>query len=233
MDILLGGAVLSMYNIALISYHPATRTATAHQDNELQLLRRFAAALVQQGHQVWWVSATDTADALADDAGLVAAGEAGLPATCRYIVPCRAYRLEGVQLFCTDRTLWQEPALYTRLFTFLSLLQRELPCRVWHAWGSTPAPYLVVYTARFLDLPAVVSYGQAYLQEGPQQPFPWQWVAQHTTRALVFSPMDREQLRATSGITSAQIQLVLPHLPSFLATMQALYGRLSPPQGLR
>jgi Glycosyltransferase Family 4 len=220
-----------MPNIALISYHSAAYAATAHGDHELRLLRQFAAALVQQGHAVWWVSATDTADALARDASLEATGEAGLPATCRYVVPCQTYTLAGVRLFCADRTLWQEPALHTRLFTFLRLLQRELPCQVWHAWGSPPAPYLAVYTARFLHLPTVVSYGQAYLQEGPQQPFLWQWVAQHTTRAVVFSPADRTPLRATSGITLDRVQVVPPHLQSLLATMPALYSQLSPLKG--
>jgi hypothetical protein len=220
-----------MPNIALISYHSAAHAVTVHGDHELRLLRQYAAALVHQGHAVWWVSATDTADVLASDACLVATGETGLPATCRYVVPCQTYTLAGVRLFCTDHTLWQEPALHTRLFTFLSLLQRELPCQVWHAWGSIPAPSLAVYTARFLHLPTVVSYGHAYLQEGPQQPFLWQWVAQHTTSAVVFSPADRAHLLATSGITLDRVQVVPPHLPSLLATMPVLYGRLSPPQG--
>jgi hypothetical protein len=218
-----------MLHIALISYHPSMPAATAYDDRELLLLRQYAAALVERGHSVWWVSATDTADALASDACLVSMGANGLPATCRYVVPCQAYVLAGVRLFCVDRILWQEPALHTRLFTFLCLLQRQLPCTVWHAWGSSPAAYLAVYTARFLGLPAIVSYGQAYLQEGPQQPFPWQWVAQHTSMALVFSHTEREQLLTTSGMTPAQVQVAQPDLQTLPASMQALYESLHCP----
>ncbi len=196
--------------VCLISYHPVTSAGDAARLDELQTLRHYAAALVQHGLQVSWVCSTDTVEALADDAGLVAMGEDGLPRTCRYVIPCKAYGLEGIQLFCADRSLWQERSLHTRLFTFLCLLQRELPGAVWHALGVFPAPYIAVYTARFLSLPAVVSYSRASLRDQPQHVFEWQWVAQHTSLALVANTADQQRLLETRGVQPARVQVMPP-----------------------
>jgi hypothetical protein len=215
--------------LGIISYHPTAASAHSEERCELLALCQYAIALVQQGQQVWWLSSTTTADACAADARLVAAAKDDLPATCQYAAPCQTYTLAGMQLFCVDQTLWQQPPLRTRLFTFLGLLQRELPGTVWHAWGTVPAPYLTVYTARFLGVPAVVSYGQSYLRDGPQERFIWHWVAQQVSMALVSSAADRERLLATSEVTPAQVRVVPPPLPARLHTMIALYESLRRP----
>jgi hypothetical protein len=141
-------------------------------------------------------------------------------------VPGQAYDLASLQLFCIESTVWQDPALHTRLFTFLHLLQRALPAALWHAWGRAPAPYLTVYTARFLGLPVIVSYSPAALREETPEPFLWQWVAQSTSLAWVFSQTDRERLLATSGTTPDKLQVVQPELPALLAAGLAFYQQI-------
>jgi hypothetical protein len=183
-------------------------------------------ALAQQGHQVQWVSSPDTVDASIADVPLIAEQTDSLPETCRYVVPCRLYRLHEVRLYCIDRAVWQERPLHTRLFTFLCLLQRELPCQVLHAWGTFPAAYLAVYVARLIGLPAVVSYDTQALDGGPQQAFEWQWVARHVSMALVASGVDGETLATTSDVARARLRVVPTETLAAVGALTELYTSL-------
>jgi hypothetical protein len=212
--------------IGLVSHHPRDTATATEVDDDFVRLRWCAAALVRQGLQVDWLTSTDTVDALADHVHLRPAGDDALPPTCRYVLPCQPYDFKGVRLFCVDRTLWQERSLHTRLFTFLCLLQRELPYTALHTWGPISVAYLGVYTARFLGLPAVVSYGRQTLQDGPQETYLWQWVARHATRALVASCIDRERLLAHSDLTLVRVHVVNPALRALGRTMVAQYQSL-------
>jgi glycosyl transferase family 4 len=218
--------------IGLISYHlssPGTETSNWHDP---MLLGQYAVALAQQGHQVQWVSSPDTVDVYAADVPLVTDQADSPPKTCRFVVPCRLYHLHEVRLFCIDRVVWQERPLLTRLFTFLCLLQRELPCQVLHAWGAFPAAYLAVYVARLVGIPAVVSYDTQSLNDGPQQAFEWQWVARHVSRALVASGVDGERLAATSDVTRSRLQVVPTEMSAAVVTLTELYASLHRPETL-
>jgi hypothetical protein len=189
-------------------------------------------ALAQQGHQVQWVSSPDTVDAYAADVRLVADQTDSLPATCRYVIPCQLYHLHEVRLYCIDWTVWQDRSLHTRLFTFLCLLQRELPCQVLHAWGAFPAAYLAVYTARLVGVPAVVSYDTQALHNGPQQAFEWQWVTQYVSKALVASGADGARLVATSDVAHPRLQMVPTEMPTAVAALTQLYASLQRSEAL-
>ncbi len=197
---------------------------TTYED--LLPLRQFAIALMRHGLHVLWVASTDMAAALASDSGLVAADTRDLPATCRYVIPCQPYRLEHVQILCVDRAVWQDPALHTRLFTFLCLLQHELPCAVFHAWGTLPATYLTVYTARFLGIPAVVSYSRSWRGRDPRQTFMWQWVARHAAVTLAATQTEQTCLRTVNGFEPARIRVMDPASPTLASTMTTLYQTL-------
>ena len=215
--------------ISLISYHPPCPGTEADGWLNPTSLGQYAMSLAQQGHQVQWVSSTDTVDVYAADLPLVTEQADSTPETCRYVVPCRLYRLQAVRLFCIDRAVWQERPLQTRLFTFLCLLQRALPCEVVHAWGAFPAAYLAVYTARFMGLPAVVSYDAQSFRHGPQRSFEWQWIARHVSRGLVASDADRERLITTSDIAPTRVQVVPPGIVEASAALVALYKSLQDP----
>lgn len=215
-----------MMRIGLISSYPTNTETSAASHDDLLMLYYYALALAQHGLQVLWLSSTDTAEALPDNAALVRDEVQSMPATCRYVIPCQPYHLAGIQLFCTDRTLWQQRPMHTRLFTFLCLLQRQLPCAVFHAWGDLSAAFMTVYSARFLGLPAVVSYSRSCLRTGPQHPFEWQWVARHTSMAFVTNHTDQERLLATSEYLPTQVRVSHPAVPQTMSTMVALYQRL-------
>jgi hypothetical protein len=211
--------------IGLISYHPSVSPATAGEiDSDFLSLCQYVATLPQYGYPVNWLASTDTAAALAQDPRLVTAEAQDVPATCRYVVPYQAYRFAGVPLLCVDSICWQRSDRHTRLFTLLCLLQRERPCTVLHAWGPLDAIYMVVYTASYLGLPAVVSYGPACQQAGAQQPFLWQWVAQHTAAAVVATEADRESLVATTDLPSARVHVIGPTQSPEAGVLAALYG---------
>ena len=116
-------------------------------------VRRCAIALVEQGHQVYWLASTEALRTLHHEAAQLTVATDLLPSTCQYVVPVQAYHYEGIRLVCVHQELWQRPDLHTRLFTYLCLLQRALPCAVLHAWGPWPIAYLTIYTARFLAVP--------------------------------------------------------------------------------
>jgi hypothetical protein len=214
--------------IGLISYHPPCPDGSDLDD--VYRLREHALSLVEQGLQVLWLSSTATAEALRDDPTLEPDDMHSLPATCRYVIPCQPYRLAGTPFFCADNLLWQQRPFHTRLFTFLCLLQQALPSTVWHAWGDLAAAFLTVYTARFVGVPAVVSYNQTCLRTGLHYPFAWQWVARHVSMALVPSLTDRERLISTSECPPRQIQVCHPAGASATSAMVALYRQLHDPK---
>lgn len=205
--------------------HILADTATRHK---LLRVGQRAQSLVRQGVQVQWIASTDTAAALANQGHLAAAGDEGLPATCRHVLPCQPYDFEGVQLLCLTPTLWQDPALHTRLFTFLCLLQQARPCHIWHAWGSLAAAYMTVYTARFLGLPAVVSDIVPALDADPQQVFVWQWVAQHVSRAVVDSAAERQLWLSVDAVSAAQIEVIDSAASEYVNALINVYQRLQP-----
>lgn len=220
--------------IGIISYHPTDNIYGVSRNSEIIALQQHAIYLNKKGHQVWWVSSTDTIKAIDAHTGAEALMQgkhasnytSKLPTTCQYVVPCQVYRFQGGEVFCIDCSVWQQPSLRTRLFTFLCLLQRALPCEVWNVWGAFPAGYLAVYTARFMGLPVVVSYNEQYLRDGSQQSFEWHWVAQHASQALVACEADRKHLAATSILTPKQIQIVNPVLLEASASDIDLYESL-------
>jgi hypothetical protein len=209
--------------IGLISYHPTSSLADPEVYSDFQGVCQHAVALQQCGFQAYWLSSTDTAEALVSDSRLAAAEVQDVPATCRYVVPYHPYRIAGGPLLCVDRTVWQRADLHTRLFTLLCLLQRERSYTVLHVWGTLPAIYTTVYTACFLGVPAVVSYGPLCLSANAQYSFLWQWVAQHAALAFVASDTDRDRLLATSSLLPARVHVVEPLLPTAGHTMTSLY----------
>lgn len=191
--------------IGLISDHPASSDVTCQSD--FGILRQQVMALAEQGLPAFWLTSTATAEALRDDPALVPEGVDSLPATCRYVVPCQPYRFAGMPLLCVDRTLWQQRALHTRLFTFLCLLQRELPSAVWHVWGDVSVTFLTVYTACFLGVPIVASYHAACIDQGSLLSFEWQWIAHHVSMAMVTNAADQARLVATGAYPSTRVCL--------------------------
>ncbi len=222
-----------------LTFSPAYSTATQGKHmriglmsdiethDDLLAIHQYAVALTQQDVQVLWVASTETAAALSGDTGLIATDIDTLPATCRHVVPCQPYQLSRIQLVCVDRTLWQDSMLHTRLFTFLCLLHDALPCTVLHAWGSLPAAYLAVYTARFLDIPAAVSYSALCLDASLQETFAWQWVARHTAMALTTNLADQQRLLTSGAVEPARLSIMDPALPATATTMTTLYQSLN------
>jgi len=202
------------------STHILADAATRHK---VLRVGHHAQSLTRQGVQVQWIASTDTAAALANHAHLVVTGDEGLPATCRHVLPCQAYDVEGVQLLCLTPSLWQDAALHTRLFTFLCLLQQAQPCRIWHAWGSLAAAYVTVYTARFLGIPTVVSDVVPVLDADPQQAFVWQWVAQHASRAVVSNAAEQQRWLSTGAVSAAQIEVIDAASPEYVDTLLNVY----------
>jgi hypothetical protein len=212
--------------IGLSSYHPTGTTTDTETSDDFQLLCHVAVALKQQGVQIHWLSSTDTAEALAHDPRLVATDAQDVPEICRYVVPYQAYRFADIPLMCIDGALWQRTDLHTRLFTLRCLLQRASPCTMLHVWGTLPVIYLTVYTARFLGVPVVVSYGPLGLHEAPQQPFLWQWVVQHASLVLVRTEAEQQSLRAARDVPAHRVRVVNPTLPALGATLASLYESL-------
>ncbi len=169
---------------------------------------QFAKILVQNGMQVHWLADTDTISALAEDPDFRPAAASEMPVTCRHVIPYTLHGLHGIQLVGIESGMWHDTALHTRLFTFLCLLHRERPFSILQAWGGLPTAYLTVYTAAFLGLPGTVFYTPSCLQDGPQQAFLWQWVAQHVAMALTAHASDREQLLDTSSLQPHQVRVI-------------------------
>jgi hypothetical protein len=180
--------------IGLVSYHPVPRGGMQPLVPELLRVYRYAANLAAHGCHVLWLCPVSTLEVLTAQLGSIAVRPSLLPPTCRYIVPCRAYALAGIQLCCPDEVLWQQRPFHTRLFTLFCLWQQGVPCDFWHAWGSFPIPYLTVYTARFLGCPAVVTCDRTFLPSATQYAFECQWVWRHAALLLVEGETERQQL---------------------------------------
>ena len=189
-------------------------------------VRHCAVALVEQGHQVYWLASTEALRTLHNGAAQLTVATDILPSTCQYVVPVQTYHYEGIRLVCVHQEFWQRPDLHTRLFTYLCLLQRALPCAVFHAWGPWPIAYLTIYTARFLAVPAVLSYSSRLVSAKLEQPFLWDWVARQVAAAIVSSPAEQERLLTLAPLTSRQMHVIDPTQPHLGQTLTALYGRL-------
>ena len=189
-------------------------------------VRHYAVALVKQGHQVYWLTSTEVLRTLHNGAVQLTVATDILPSTCQYVMPVQTYHYEGIRLMCVNQEFWQRPDLHTRLFTYLCLLQRALPCAVFHAWGPLPIAYLTVYTACFLAVPAVLSYSSKLVSTNPEQPFLWNWVARQVAAAIVASPAEQERLLTLAPLTARQMHVIDPTQPHLGQTLTALYGRL-------
>ena len=189
-------------------------------------LRSCAVALVEQGHQVYWLASTKALHTLYNEAMQFAVATDILPATCQYVVPVQTYRYERIRLVCVNQEFWQHPDLHTRLFTYLCLLQRALPCAVFHTWVPWPIAYLTIYTARFLAVPAVLSYSSQLVSAKLEQPFLWDWVARRVAAAIVSSPAEQERLLTLAPLPARQVYVIDPTQPHLGQTLTALYTRL-------
>ena len=190
-------------------------------------MHRYAFALVEQGHQVYWLASTEAVRTLHKEAVLLTVATDILPATCQYVAPMQTYHYEGIRLVCVNQEFWQHPDLHTRLFTYLCLLQRALPCAVFHTWDPWPIAYLTIYTARFLAVPAVLSYSSRFVSAKLEQPFLWDWVAQQVAAAIVSNPAEQERLLTLAPLTSKQVHVIDPTQPHLGQTLTALYTRLN------
>jgi len=185
-----------------------------------------AVALTEQGHQVYWLASVEALRTLPNAAVQLKVATDLLPATCQYVMPMQTYHYAGIRLMCVNQEFWQRPDLHTRLFTYLCLLQRALPCAVLHASGPLPIAYLAVYTARFLVIPAVLSYSSQLVSTRPEQSFLWDWVARQVAAAIVASPAEQERLRTLAPLTSGQVHVIDPTLPHLGQMLTVLYERL-------
>jgi hypothetical protein len=190
-------------------------------------VRRCTAALVEQGHQVYWLTSSETLRTLHHEAAQLTAATDILPSTCQYVMPLQTYHYEGIRLVCVNQEFWQHPDLHTRLFTYLCLLQRALPCAVFHTWGPWPIAYVTIYTARFLAVPAVLSYSSRLVSAKLEEPFLWGWVAQQVAAAIVSSTAEQECLLTLAPLTSRQVHVIDPTQSHLGQTLTALYEHLS------
>jgi hypothetical protein len=186
-------------------------------------VRHYAVALVKQGHQVYWLASTEVLRTLHNGAVQLTVATDILPSTCQYVVPVQAYHYKGISLVCVNQEFWQHPDLHTRLFTYLCLFQRALPCAVLHTWGPWPIAYLTVYTARFLAVPAVLSYSSQLVSAKLEQPFLWDWVARQVAAVVVPNTAERERLLTLAPLTPTQVHVIDPAQPHLGHTLTALY----------
>ena len=189
-------------------------------------VRRCAIALVEQGHQVYWLASTEALQTLPNEAAQLTVAPDILPATCQYVVPVQTYHYEGIRLVCVNQEFWQHPDLHTRLFTYVCLFQRALPCAVLHTWGPWRMAYLILYTARFLAVPAVLSSSSRLVSARLEQPFLWNWVVRQVAAVIVSSPAEQERLLTLAPLTLRQVHVVDPTQPHLGPTLTALYARL-------
>jgi len=190
-------------------------------------VRRCAVALVEQGHQVYWLASAEALRMLHNEATQLIVATDILPAICQYVVPVQTYHYEGIRLVCVNQEFWQHPDLHTRLFTYLGLFQRALPCAVLHTWGPWRIAYLTIYTARFLAIPAVLSYSSQLVSARLEQPFLWDWVVQQVAAVIVSSPAEQERLLTLAPLALRQVHVIDPTQPHLGQILTALYARLS------
>src|SRR5262245_15106113 len=189
-------------------------------------VRPCAVALVEQGHEVYWLTSTETLRTLHHGAEPLTVATDLLPATCQYVIPVQAYHYEGIRLVCVNQECWQHSDLHTRLFTYLCLLQRALVCAVFHTWGPWPIAYVTIYTARFLEVPAVLSYSLPLMSATLEQPFLWGWVARQVAAAIVSSPAEQERLLTLAPLTARQVHVIDPTQSHLGHRLTGLYARL-------
>ncbi len=213
---------LNHMHIGLVSDH--TLTLSPHP----QVLRPCVKALTARSpFDVHWLLSTDTISALAPDLAQSSTDAQDLPPTCRHVIPYALHRLDTAWLVGLESSFWCDTSLHTRLFTFLCLLHREQPFTALHAWGALPTLYLTVYTAAYLHLPATVFYTPSCLQDGPQQSFLWQWVAQHAATAFTGHAADRDHLLHTSLLRPEQIKVLDPSQPDTLAAWERNFHHIA------
>ncbi|MBM3226555.1 MAG: hypothetical protein FJZ47_22555 [Candidatus Tectomicrobia bacterium] len=188
---------------------------------DLSAVEQQLVALGHQGHDITWLMSPAQALTLRQPARLTPQALTMLPPCCRHVIPVELYHYAGLRLVCVPEAFWRQTDLHTRLFTFLCLLQRAAPAAVFHAWGSTlTSLYLTVYTARFLAVPAVVSYTDCHLATTRfAQPFLWGWIAQHLAAAVV-STRTAQTLLQACGIPAS---LLTPAQPAAHLALVALY----------
>jgi hypothetical protein len=190
-------------------------------------VRHCGVALVQQGHELYWLLSPEALRTLPNEAAQLTVATDILPSTCQDVIPVQTYHYEGIRLVCVNQEFWQQPDLHTRLFTYLCLFQRALPCAVLHTWGPWPIAYLTVYTARCLAVPAVLSYSSQLVFAKLGQPFLWDWVARQVTAVIVSSLAEQERLLSLAPLTARQVHVIDPTQPHLGQTLTALYARLS------
>ena len=196
----------------MVSYYPLGHAVGQADSAEPQELAQAVSTLAQNGYEITWLTSSDILHLPMP--ALHPEPVEGLPVTCRDVVPCQMYRLGGAQVIVVEALIWQRPDLHTRLFTLLCLLHRELGWQVMHAWGELAALFLGVYTACFVGIPAVVSYGSRSWSEEEENLWQWCWVQQHLAAAFVSSASGREALRRfgmapplTKMYTSADVDM--------------------------
>lgn len=211
-----------------LSDFPAEIGPDADAAQQLPLLKASAVALAEHDIDVVWIASAQTVAALLSSATDLSDGSPDdIPSTCRYVVPCQPYRLQGIRLFGVAQNLWQQPDYQTRLYTFLGLLLRELPGALLHAWGALSAAYVGVYAACVRGLPGVATYHPIWLGDEPQKRFRRRWVTRHARLTLVTRLADRDALLAVDDGSAERIQRVAPESSRMVTTLTALYRRLT------
>lgn len=210
--------------LSMVSYHPLEPGAGHADSAELWELAQAVGALAQDGHEITWLTSSDILSMPIP--ALHPEKIEGLPVTCRDVVPCQVYRLFGALVIGVEAQVWQRADLHTRLFTLLCLLHRELGWQVMHAWGELTALFLGVYTACFVGVPAVVSYGSRRRSGEEDGSWPWHWVQQHLSAALVRSVDEREALCRT-GMDPALTKVYTPAAMGVVPELRALHQALA------
>ena len=210
--------------LSMVSYHSLGHGAGHTGVAVLRELAQAVSALAQDGHEMTWLTSSDILHLPLPALHPEQIEE--LPVTCRDVVPCQIYRLAGALVIGVEALVWQRPDLHTRLFTLLCLLHRELGWQVMHAWGELAALFLGVYTACFVGVPAVVSYGSHRRSEEEADSWQWHWVQQHLAAALVSSGREREVLCRT-GMDPALTRMYAPAAMGVVPELRALYQALT------
>src|SRR2546426_6682043 len=97
--------------LSYVSYHmpcvvPSERLSARRRIVRLCIIgdspdvRRCAVALVEQGHQVYWLASTEALRTLPNEAAQFTVATDILPSTCQYVVPVQTYHYEGIRLMC-------------------------------------------------------------------------------------------------------------------------------------
>lgn len=193
-------------NICVVSHHAATTAVDEAYRRAAMDLCGDVRRLAEIGYRVTWITSTEAIDACASDMALEPS-QNDLPLTCRYVLPCQPYRLAGAAVFAVDREVWRDTARQTRLFSFLCLMYRELAWNVVHARGELAAVFVAIYTAQFLGIPALVSYDDALIVSGEQQPFVWRWINRHVALASVRCEADRLRVLEMGELASENIRM--------------------------